>query len=102
MKFISYLTYWLSYFADIVYLCPGRKFTKIIVDGYIYRKQKMLHNKTSWRCIDQHKTKCGGSLRSYDKIIELATGHNHDRPVWNPKIAFIPQKVVLKRIESIF
>lgn len=86
-----------KYFSDNIYIVPGHKHPKIILDGYSFIIKQKYENKTIWRCARYAKTHCKARFISSGKNIELMVGHNHQPENIKKQSVLIPQKANILR-----
>lgn len=57
----------------------GRKYPKLIIDGYEFQYEKKTANTstTFWVCGTYHKSKCKGRLITKGNVVYLRHSHNH-------------------------
>nr|XP_023014970.1 modifier of mdg4-like isoform X28 [Leptinotarsa decemlineata] len=86
---------------EIIYFCQGRKYPKIVVDGYTYIMQKRHDHKSRWRCAYCNKTKCKAILFTFGKTVRLNNqhAHNHSPPPPMSMDDLIPQLFTVIRTE---
>ncbi|XP_056644124.1 modifier of mdg4-like isoform X46 [Diorhabda sublineata] len=64
---------------DLIFVLPGRKYPRIIVDGFEYNVHKKEETKTRWRCTNGSKTKCTATIYSYGNTVIMKRLHNHPK-----------------------
>lgn len=60
-----------------IYVIPGTKNPKLIIDQNEYSVHEKLEGKTRWRCNSYHKTKCRSRLLTFGKVVRVRHSHNH-------------------------
>nr|CAI5867288.1 unnamed protein product [Callosobruchus analis] len=63
--------------SRIVYITPGTKNPKLIVECNDYSVYLKQNDKTRWRCNAYFKTKCKATLLTYGKVVRMNHQHNH-------------------------
>nr|CAH7732203.1 unnamed protein product [Callosobruchus chinensis] len=63
--------------GGIVYITPGTKNPKLIVECNDYSVYLKQNDKTRWRCNAYFKTKCKATLLTYGKVVRMNHQHNH-------------------------
>lgn len=70
-------------FAGTIYVVPGFKHPKLILDDFVFHFQHNLENtSTRWRCTFYYRTRCKAALIVDKSAVEVVNEHNH-----------LPQKV---------
>ncbi|XP_072393839.1 uncharacterized protein [Diabrotica undecimpunctata] len=64
---------------DLIFVLPGRKYPRIIVDEYEYNVHKKEENKTRWRCTNESRTKCTATLYTFGHTVIMKRSHNHPK-----------------------
>lgn len=70
----------------LIYFGIGRKYPKLVLDGFDYSKEKSYGDSTSWVCPSYFKTKCKARLITKGNMVYVRNGHNHtskDRSLLN-------------------
>ncbi|XP_023014983.1 uncharacterized protein isoform X40 [Leptinotarsa decemlineata] len=62
---------------EIIYVVPGPRQPKLIIDKYLYSVYVKYDNKTRWRCREYFKTRCKSTLLTYGKVVKMYHQHNH-------------------------
>ncbi|CAG9856470.1 unnamed protein product [Phyllotreta striolata] len=78
---------------EMIYFCSGRKYPKIVVDGYHYIMQKQSDRHSRWRCSYCNKTRCRAILYSFGKTVKTVQSHNHAPQTLSTNEDLIPQMV---------
>lgn len=61
-----------------IYLLPGKRSPKIMIDGYIYCINRRTPERTFWLCNSYSKTKCTARVTTVgSKTAKLSNKHNH-------------------------
>ncbi|KAG5900265.1 hypothetical protein JTB14_000792 [Gonioctena quinquepunctata] len=63
--------------SDIIFILPGRKYPRIVIDDYEFNVHKKEANKTRWRCTNESKTKCTAVLYTFGNTVITRRSHNH-------------------------
>lgn len=66
------------FLSDVIYILPGKKNPKIVVQNNAYVINKKSEGRTSWRCAMYFKTKCSGRIVTRGKTLSVAAPHNHN------------------------
>ncbi|XP_056644046.1 modifier of mdg4-like isoform X34 [Diorhabda carinulata] len=61
----------------IVYIIPGTKHPKLVVDDNEYSVYLKHEDRTRWRCSCYFKTKCKSTLLTYGRVVRINHEHNH-------------------------
>ncbi|XP_018573626.1 protein tramtrack, beta isoform isoform X43 [Anoplophora glabripennis] len=70
----------------VIYIVPGNKNPKIIIDYNDYSVYLKQNDKTRWRCNSYFKTKCKSTLLTYGKVVRVNHQHNHLPLMANKKL----------------
>ncbi|KAL3277332.1 hypothetical protein HHI36_012683 [Cryptolaemus montrouzieri] len=77
--------------AGRIFVVPGRKHPKIIVDEDEYELHGNYKTKTMWRCTHYHKSRCRANATTFGKMLKKQNEHNHE-PTRPGLIHVIPGK----------
>lgn len=72
----------------------GKKYPKLLYEGYDYIFCNKLKNKTRWRCTS-FRYSCKSSLTTYESIVEVSHEHNHSPSVKVGRLKIVSKKIVL-------
>ncbi|CAH1381106.1 unnamed protein product, partial [Tenebrio molitor] len=82
----------------LIYVIPGRKNPKLVLDHNEFVINRKFKNRTTWRCTAYHKTKCRSALCTYGKIVKIYNYHNHSPYANHHDVAqLISQSVTITR-----
>ncbi|XP_076252167.1 uncharacterized protein LOC143191191 isoform X41 [Rhynchophorus ferrugineus] len=77
-----------------IYVVPGKKNPKIIIENNDFVLNKKFEMKTLWRCRCYSKLGCKSWLVTTGKTVKITTGHNHE-PTYPDTTSAIPQSVYI-------
>jgi hypothetical protein len=65
-------------------------------NGFLYRKEKTIRDKTIWRCLEYDSSKCVGRCHTVgDKVMKFTDNHNHIQD-----LADIEKRKVIQNIKK--
>ncbi|KAG5900268.1 hypothetical protein JTB14_000795 [Gonioctena quinquepunctata] len=70
-------------FVCYIHIIPGTKYPKLLVDNNEYTIYSRCDKRTRWRCTNYFKTKCGSTLVTFGKVVQINRSHNHPNPEKN-------------------
>lgn len=85
----NFLSWTYSHFSvylsvlDLIYVLPGRKHPRIVVDGFEFNVHQRKQNQTRWRCMYE-RTKCSVVLYTFGNTVIVRRTHNHSSN-WDEK-----------------
>ncbi|KAJ8866609.1 hypothetical protein PR048_032469 [Dryococelus australis] len=63
------------------FICSQRGFPQLVLNNYIYKKEKTINNKVHWKCTNYDDLKCRGRVATIGKqLVATSTFHNHEPP----------------------
>ncbi|XP_045468584.1 modifier of mdg4-like isoform X15 [Harmonia axyridis] len=69
----------------IIYVIPGIKNPKLVVNDNVFVVYYKTMESTRWRCSSYKKTSCKCKLLTYGKVVRVNLQHNHDPNCSGPK-----------------
>ncbi|KAK9884691.1 hypothetical protein WA026_007537 [Henosepilachna vigintioctopunctata] len=60
-----------------IYVVPGRKYPKIVLNDDSYEKSIQSNDRTFWRCTQYYKTKCASRIITMGNKLIKKYQHNH-------------------------
>lgn len=72
----------------------GKKYPKLLYEGFDYIFCNKLKNKTRWRCT-AFRYNCKASLITYENIVEVSHEHNHSPSSRIKRLQIVSEKAVL-------
>lgn len=74
----------------LYYVASQKGNFQLAQDGYFYIREKIVRDKTYWRCVEYtSKAKCHSRIHTIKEIIVRSTLHNHDPPDSKKRINII-------------
>ncbi|XP_044262644.1 protein tramtrack, beta isoform-like isoform X12 [Tribolium madens] len=76
---------------DLIYVAPGKKNPKLIVDSNVFTVCTKTTESTRWRCTSYFKCKCRATLSTCGNVVKINREHNHSPVLKNDSFNdFIP------------
>jgi hypothetical protein len=86
------------HFSDVIYVAPGTKNPKLIVDKNIFTVNTKSIETTRWRCTSYFKSKCRVTLLTCGNVVKINRQHNHPPVLTNSCVrGSQPQRVQIIR-----
>ncbi|XP_044262645.1 protein tramtrack, beta isoform-like isoform X13 [Tribolium madens] len=83
-----------------IYVLPGHKNPKILVDGHDFHCKYQTMRRTLWWCCSRRRTLCKAKVVTHGRIMEIINSHNHEpkREIIERQNEIIAQKMTFQKV----